>query len=103
MALERLGRHDESQTLFQKIYHYGKELEQQTPKIDYFATSLPTMLLFNENLKVRQTINAQFQQAQALIGLGQENKDVGLNLLHQVLLRDRSHVGAIDLLRLFQR
>ena len=56
--------------MFQEIYDYSLELERQTPKIDYFATSLPAMLLFEEDLVRRQKISAKFLRAQALLGLG---------------------------------
>lgn len=96
-ALHRLGRGDEARSLFQKIYDYALTLEQQTPKIDYFATSLPAMLLFDEDLKGRQTITARFLQAQAQFGLGERQK--GLELLRQVQELDHSHTGAIDMLQ----
>lgn len=98
MSLLRLQREAEARKLFQSIYDYGAALERETPKIDYFATSLPAMLLFEENLDERQAITVLFLKAQALLGLGEQEK--GFNLLHEVLQRDCSHAGAIDLLRI---
>lgn len=97
MALRRLGREADARTLFKKIYDHAVWLDAQTPSIDYFATSLPAMLLFDEDLKQRQTITARFLQAQALLGLGEKQRAVAL--LENVLKLDRSHPGAIDLLR----
>ena len=97
MALRRLGREEEAHVLFQKIYDYALALEKREPKIDYFATSLPAMLLFDEDLKERQTITARFLQAQALLGLGKRQQ--GLDLLRQVQELDHSHTGVIDLLQ----
>jgi hypothetical protein len=71
-------------------------LEQETPKIDYFATSLPTMLLFDEDLRKRQHITATFLRAQALIGLGK--REEARTALDEVRRLDRSHAGARDLL-----
>jgi tetratricopeptide (TPR) repeat protein len=96
MALRRLGYENEARKLFQKIYDYALDLDRQTPKIDYFATSLPAMLLFNEDLGQRQRITACFLRAQALLGLGEWQK--GIDLLKKVQELDRSHTGAIDLL-----
>jgi tetratricopeptide (TPR) repeat protein len=98
MALHRLGRDDEAQAIFQKIHDYSLTLEQQTPKIDYFATSLPAMLLFEDDLHRRQKITALFLRAQALLGLGERAK--GFDLLQQVQSLDQNHSGAIDLLRM---
>jgi tetratricopeptide (TPR) repeat protein len=97
MALGQLGLKEQSRALLQKIYDYAVVLEKQTPKIDYFATSLPTMLLFDEDVNQRQKISARFFQAQALAGLGETARS--LDLLKQVLDLDHSHAGAIDLLK----
>ena len=95
-SILRLKRESEGRALLQNIYDYAVALDQQTPTIDYFATSLPAMLLFEENLKERQTITTLFLRAQALLGMDKPQK--GLELLQQVLTLDRSHTGAIDLL-----
>jgi hypothetical protein len=69
------------------------------PTIDYFATSLPAMLLFDEDLKRRQTITVRFLEAQALLGLGDER--AGLDLLNEVCRMDNSYAAAVDLLKTY--
>ena len=96
LALKRLGRNDDAIAVFNRILDYSSELERKQPKIDYFATSLPAMLLFNENLTRRNRVDALFLRAQALAGLSRTSESQGL--LHEVLSLDRSHAGAIDLL-----
>jgi tetratricopeptide (TPR) repeat protein len=95
-ALDRLGRNDEASKVFQEIYDYSLKLEGQTSQIDYFATSLPTMLLFEEDLDLRQKISARFLRAQALLGLGRTSE--GSALLDEVRTLDANHSGAADLL-----
>jgi tetratricopeptide (TPR) repeat protein len=95
-ALVRLGRDQQAKQIFHQIYNYSLELERQTPKIDYFATSLPTMLLFEEDLARRQETSAKFLRAQALIGLGRVAE--GTALLDEVRNLDANHPGARDLL-----
>ena len=97
MSLLRLQHAKEAAELFQSIYDYATALAGQKAKIDYFATSLPALLLFDEDLQERQTTTAMFLKAQALLGRGEEQQ--GRDLLQQVLKRDCSHSGAIDLLR----
>ena len=58
VALERLGRTGDCQTLLQELQAYAERLLVAPAKIDYFATSLPTMLLFEDDLQDRQTIKA---------------------------------------------
>ncbi|MGO4516568.1 DUF5107 domain-containing protein [Terriglobus sp. 2YAB30_2] len=98
MALRQLGQEQEATNLFRKIETYASAMEHQTPKIDYFATSLPAMLLFEIDLKERQTITALFLKAQAAFGLGERQR--AMELLEQVEFMDRSHSGAIDMRRL---
>jgi tetratricopeptide (TPR) repeat protein len=97
LALERLGNKDQSAAIFTRIYDHSVELERTPPKIDYFATSLPAMLLFNEDLVRRHHIDALFLRAQALAGMGRTGESH--SLLREVLNLDRNHAGASDLLK----
>jgi tetratricopeptide (TPR) repeat protein len=94
-ALVSLGRKEEAISIFHSIYEYSLDLELQAPTIDYFATSLPTMLLFEEDLVLRQEISAKYLRAQALLGLG--HSAGGTALLTEVLSLDANHYGAADL------
>jgi tetratricopeptide (TPR) repeat protein len=96
-ALQSLGRAEEATVLFDRIYDYSVELEKTEPVIDYFAASLPAMLLFDENLGLRNRIQALFLRAQA--SLGHKRRAVAEDLLREVLAIDGSHAGACDLLR----
>ena len=97
LALRCLGQEQNAIDAFRTILDFSVHLQRQTPKIDYFATSLPAMLLFDEDLKRRQTITARFLEAQALLGLG--NERAGLDLLTEVCNMDNSYAAAIDLLK----
>jgi hypothetical protein len=97
LALLRLGRQTDAQELLQAIESYSHELESQTPKIDYFATSLPAMLLFEEDLARRNQIEAKFLRAQAYLGLDRISE--AAVLLNSVLKMDRNQLRAADLLQ----
>jgi tetratricopeptide (TPR) repeat protein len=97
LAFLRLGRQAEAHELLRAIESYSWELEKQTPKIDYFATSLPAMLLFEENLARRNLIEARFLRAQALLGLDRTSE--AAVLLNSVLEKDRNQLRAADLLQ----
>jgi len=92
----RLGEDDEAEAILRNIYEYSMQLERIEPKIDYFATSLPAMLLLNEDIVQRNRIEAQFLRAQALAGLEQTAE--AETLLRGILEIDINHVGAADLL-----
>ncbi|MEI8341613.1 MAG: tetratricopeptide repeat protein, partial [Verrucomicrobiota bacterium] len=100
LSWSRLGKPARAKQLLEELLAYGKALEKETAKIDYFATSLPTMLLFEDDLQARQVTTARFLQAQALLGLGRKHK--ALTLLRDVLARDSNHALALDTLREFQ-
>ena len=96
LALKRLGRVTEAHQLLHELLQYGDDLARQTPKIDYFATSLPAMLLFEDDLQKRNVVAAMFLQSQAWLGLGETAR--ARELLTNVLLFDRNHALAADLL-----
>lgn len=92
-----LGNNQQAAEMFNGLLDYSQQLEQQDPKIDYFATSLPAMLLFEDDLKKRNQIEALFLRGQALFGQG--NQQQAERLLKEVLQLDSNHPGALDLLR----
>src|SRR6202020_909345 len=94
MGYARLGQDNQAQQLFQKIYEYSLELEQQNPRIDFFATSLPAMLLFENDLRKQNQIEAKFLRSQALLGMEREND--ARALLGEVLRLASHHAGARD-------
>ena len=62
MALRKLGRTEESEQLIDGIAGYLHELAATPATIDYFATSLPTMLLFTEDPQIgRDQLIAQLR------------------------------------------
>lgn len=95
LSLERLGRRAEAMKLLRDLLAYATKLQKAPATVDYFATSLPTMLLFDDDLQFRQETAALFLQAQAHLGLGQKPK--ARVLLESVLRRDPNHALAADL------
>lgn len=93
-ALQELGRDDEARQIYQQMIDRADEMRASEAEIDFFATSLPTMLLFEESLQRRVNIQADFLEAQARIGL---KEPAGEELLRELLQKDRNHIGAIDL------
>lgn len=96
LALRRLGKKVAADKLLRALLAYAQTLAKTEAKIDYFATSLPTMLLFDDDLQARQLTTALFLEAQARLGLGQKAR--AAVLLRTVLKRDPAHALAADLL-----
>jgi tetratricopeptide (TPR) repeat protein len=96
-ALEKLQQHQQAEQVFHSIAAYANELEVQEPKIDYFATSLATMLLFREDLGHRNRVLAAFLRAQATYGC--DGAEAAIPMLRAVLALDSNHAGVSDLLQ----
>jgi len=96
LAWQKLGKRAKAKKLLRDLLAWARKLQKSEAKIDYFATSLPTMLIFEDDLPFRQETTALFLQAQAHLGLGQQSK--ARALLKSVLQRDPNHALAADLL-----
>jgi tetratricopeptide (TPR) repeat protein len=96
LALRKLGQTKEARQLLRNLLAYADQLMKSKAKIDYFATSLPAMLLFDDDLQKRNTIAALFLRAQAKAALGEVA--AARQLLRQVLKADGNHPFAGDLL-----
>jgi hypothetical protein len=90
LANRRLGR--EAEPLITGLEAYAAELAATPAQIDYFATSLPTMLLFTDDLQRRQETTAMFLDAQAAALRGR--RDEALAGAATVLTRDPNHLAA---------
>jgi tetratricopeptide (TPR) repeat protein len=96
LALQALGRISEAKKLLRALLSHAGSLANAPAQIDYFATSLPTMLLFDDDLDARQKTTALFIEAQARFGLGQQR--AARTLLRKVLRRDPNHALATEML-----
>ena len=95
LSLKKLGRVEQSRALLRDLKSYALRLRRQTPRVDYFATSLPAMLLLHEDLARKNQVTSQFLEAQACLGLGRKTQ--AQRLLKKVLAMDRNHTLASDL------
>ena len=92
LALKKLGRASEATEILKSLLEQARVMEREEAKVDYFATSLPTMILFEDDPQRRNTTAALFLQAQAQLGLGEA--DLALELLSRVLQLDPNHADA---------
>ncbi|HWD18341.1 MAG TPA: DUF5107 domain-containing protein [Verrucomicrobiae bacterium] len=97
LAWKKLGQAAKAKKLLAGLLAYAQKLQKAPARVDYFATSLPTMLLFADDLQFRQETTALFLQAQAQLGLGKKAR--AKKLLQTVLRRDPNHALAADFWR----
>ena len=96
LALRELGKKQAAEKLIRAVSDYAKQLEHAPAKIDYFATSLPTLLLFEADLQAQQKNTALFLRAQ--MQFASEKIDGSARLLAKILCRDPGHAPALELL-----
>lgn len=96
LALRELGKKEEARELFTRIREYGTSKAKEKAVIDYFATSLPLLLVFEEDLQKRNEMDAKYLIALAEAGLG--NPENSRRLALEVLHMNAMHVGAMDLI-----
>jgi tetratricopeptide (TPR) repeat protein len=89
VALRSLGEEHTASRVFQKLLEHAEALAKTEAKIDYFATSLPNFLLFEDDLQKRQLMEALFLQGLARLGLGRMEE--ALANLEKVLELDKNH------------
>lgn len=96
LALNELGRVDEVNRIFEDMKTFGKRRLNEEVRIDYFATSLPLLLVFEEDLEKRNEWESKYLIALSEIGLG--NVQEARALLKSVLTLTVMHYGAKSLL-----
>ena len=91
-ALAKLGRTEEADAVFEKLIRYGQAHMEDEVRIDYFAVSLPDLLIFEEDLNRKNKIHCLF-----MLGLGYLGKDRAKadKYFAQVAAMDCCHQGAL--------
>ena len=70
LALLKLDKADEAQKRFRNLINYGKKHMPDAVKMDYFAVSLPDLLIWDENLTFLNKIHCHYIQGLGYLGLG---------------------------------
>lgn len=91
-SLEALCHKAEAATLLRQILDFAQKQMEAEVKIDYFATSLPNLLLFEDDLQKRNQVDCVFLLALSELGL--RNPERATELLNQVLSLDCNHIAA---------
>ena len=91
LALYKLGRSDEAHGRFYRLINYGKQhiFEKQT--MDYFAVSLPDLLIWEDSLDTKNLIHCKYMLALGHYGMG--DKEKALQYLAEVEALDNNHQG----------
>ncbi len=96
LSFKELNQVDEATDLLLKIKQFGETKLNNNVKIDYFATSLPLLLVFEDDLEKRNTCEAKYLIALAELGLGEF--EVAESLFSQIIELNAMHTGAKEML-----
>lgn len=91
LALLKLDRTDEAKGRFHRLISYGEKHLFDKVKLDYFAVSLPDLLIWEDSLEVRNVVHCKYMMALGYYGLGVKNKS--LALLKDIEVLDSNHQG----------
>lgn len=83
LALLELGRTEPANERFNKLISYADNHINDNVTIDYFAVSLPDLLVFEEDLNKKNKLHCLFMKALGLYGIGE--KDESKKLFKQAL------------------
>ena len=91
LCYRQLGQEDKARGLFNKLINYGKQHIFEHQVIDYFAVSLPDLLIWEDSLDLKNQIHCKYMLALGYYGLG--DKAHALRYLAEVEALDNNHQG----------
>lgn len=93
LAWRKLGDENKAITIFDNLIAHGIAHQEDKVVMDYFAVSLPNLLIFDDDLKLRNQLHCWYMMALGLIGKGEKKK--AAELFNQIKAVDAMHFGAI--------
>lgn len=92
LAHRALGDEDKARGAFHRLKSFGEKNLFEPVKIDYFAVSLPDLLIWEDDLQRRNTVYCRYLMALGCYGLGE--KERSMRELKRVMELDPNHQGA---------
>lgn len=71
LAYRAIGNEEKARALFNKLINYGRNHIHDTVTLDYFAVSLPDLLIWEDDLQQRNLIHCNYLLALGYAGLGE--------------------------------
>ena len=96
LAWQKLGDEEKARSRFNRLISHGEQHLFDKVKIDYFAVSLPDLLIWEDDLKVRNLIHCNLVMGLGHLGLG--NMAQAKKFLSEVVNLDGNHQGGAQAL-----
>jgi len=91
LCYRALGQEDKARSIFNKLINYGKQHIFDHVTMDYFAVSLPDLLIWDDSLDKKNEIHCKYMLSLGYYGMGE--KDKALEYLKEVEELDNNHQG----------
>ena len=98
LAWRKLGNESKARGCFNKLINHGEAHLFDKVKIDYFAVSLPDLLIWDDDLNVRNKIHCNFVMGLGHLGL--HHKAEAKHFLKNVVQMDINHLLATEFLKI---
>jgi tetratricopeptide (TPR) repeat protein len=95
LALKKLNDINKAEAIFNRLIAFGQQHMNDKIKIDYFAVSLPDLLVFDQDLDLRNRIHCHYMMGLGYLGLGNGNTAKAEEHFNTILGLDVNHQGAL--------
>ncbi|MBO4810837.1 MAG: DUF5107 domain-containing protein [Prevotella sp.] len=95
LCYRALGQEEKARSLFNKLINYGKQHLFDHVTMDYFAVSLPDLLIWEDSLDMKNIIHCKYMLALGYYGMGE--KERAERFLSEVEALDNNHQGVQQL------
>lgn len=95
LAWIKLNNREKAHEMLNRLIDFGAAHLHDHIRIDYFAVSLPDLLVFETDLDQRNKLHCLYLMGLGNLGLGKSRRAKALDYFNQVLAEDCSHTGSI--------
>ena len=95
LCYRHLGQENQARSLFNKLIGYGKQHVFDHVVMDYFAVSLPDLLIWEDSLSRKNLIHCKYMLALGYLGMG--DREHAERYLNEVETLDNNHQGILQL------
>ena len=95
LAWIKLDNRNKATQIFKQLINFGQSHLKDKITIDYFAVSLPDLLVFDADLNLRNRVHCLYLMGLGNMGLRKEQGEEAEKLFKLVLKLDNNHQGAL--------
>lgn len=95
LAFRKLNEHTQAEKIFKRLVDFGEEHLNDPVRIDYFAVSLPDLLVFDQDLDQRNKVHCLYMMGLGYLGLGNTFTALAEENFNAILKIDINHFGAM--------